>query len=663
MKKAAGLIGSMFGFAAGCGVTGTEAEDPSTDLQVDRMELASDGLPYFMSGQLGRIAAPIDDFGRVHEAIGNVLPSIAAELRVPAADLVATHTERDERGMTHVRLAQQKNGLRVVSGDLVLHISSDGVIRSVNGSVRDRALPATATVPATEAAQLALQATAEAASTARSELVYVVSNVDGELYLAWEVDVRGPAGVPVNDLVYVDALTGKVVDRHPQMFTVKNRTVRNGNNGAFPVANAPVIGTEAQPPTDPIGLAAFNNTGITYDCYKTLYNRDSYNGAGAALTSQVHVVFQFAPGQSTPNNAVWSAQDQMMAYGDGDGVQMTPLARALDVTAHELTHAVTSSTANLVYQNESGALNEGMSDIMGAVCEAWSAKAVTANTWLVGEEIWTPNTPGDALRYMATPTKDGSSPDYYPTRYTGTQDNGGVHLNSGIANLSFYLLSVGGKHPRNATASTVPPLGIERAGAIYQKALTGGYMTANTNFAQARTATETAANDLYPGTCAKTAVSLAWATVGVGAAVPADTTPPTVAITSPANGAKVTAGFDVQVNTSDNNCINKVELLIDGAVAQTVTTAPYNFTTDASLARGSHMIEVKSYDAFGSSSATATVQVGGGGTGTGGGDGGGDGDGPETDVTGGCSTGGNGAAGSLALMFAAVFALRRRRAR
>ena len=322
MMNARGLIGSMIGLAAGCGVTGGEADDPSAGFRVDRIEVAGDGLPYFVHGELGQVAAPVDEVARVHEAIAGVLPAIASTLGVPAADLVATRTDRDELGMTHVRLAQQKNGLRVVGGDVVLHLGADGTVRSVNSTARDRALTATPSLAAEDAARLAVTATQDPVAAARSELTYLVSNSDGELYLAWEVDVRGTGGALVNDLVYVDALTGRIVDRHPQVFTVKNRVVRNGNGGAFPVANAPVIGTEATPPTDPVALAAFTNTGVTYDCYKTLYNRDSYNNAGATLTSQVHVVFQTGPTTTSPNNAVWSAQDQMMAYGDGDGVQM-----------------------------------------------------------------------------------------------------------------------------------------------------------------------------------------------------------------------------------------------------------------------------------------------------------------------------------------------------
>jgi len=147
--------------------------------------------------------------------------------------------------------------------------------------------------------------------------------------------------------------------------------------------------------------------------------------------------------------------------------------------------------------------------------------------------------------------------------------------------------------------------------------------------------------------------------------VPADATPPTTAITAPANNASLKAGFQVQVNASDDQCINKVELLIDGALVQTLTAAPFNFTTDPNLAKGSHTIQVKTYDAFNASTANSTVEVTGPGTGagTGGGaaDDGGSGDG--NDVTGGCSTGGNGATGALALMLATMFVLRRRRTR
>ena len=656
--RQAGLFASILAAAALTGCVDLPTEG-STAIHADQIEVARDGIPYFLRGDLGQVTAPIDTLAQAQAAIAGVLPAIASRMGVPATDLVATRTERDDLGMTHVRLAQQKNGLRVVSGDVIVHIGADGTVSSVNGSARDRDLPATPSISSDDAAQAAVKATQDPVDAKHSELTYVVSNHDGELYLAWEVLVNGRDGALVQDLVYVDALTGNVVDRHPQLFTLKNRISRNGGGGAFPVANAPTIGTETAPPTDPVALAAFTNTGVTYDCYKTLFNRDSYNNLGATLTSEVHVVFPVGNGQTSPDNAVWSAQDMMMAYGDGDGVQMKQLAYALDVTAHELTHAVTSSTANLVYQDESGALNEGMSDIMASVCEAWKAGAVSAKTWQVGEDIWTPAVAGDALRYMDTPAKDGVSPDFYPDRYIGPDDFGGVHSNSGLANLSFYLLSAGGKHPRAKTTFTVPGVGIAKAGAIYQRALTTKF-TPNTTMAQARTLIETAAGELYPGTCAKLSAALAWATIGVGTA-PTDAVPPTVAITSPATGTKVTPGFQVQATAADDQCISKVELLIDGAVAQTLTAAPFTFTTDANLATGMHTIQVKSYDAFNQATANSMVTVGGGGAGTGGGNGGGN-DAPSNDVVGGCTTGGGNGGLGLGLGLGLLgLVLRRRR--
>jgi hypothetical protein len=278
---------------------------------------------------------------------------------------------------------------------------------------------------------------------------------------------------------------------------------------------------------------------------------------------------------------------------------------------------VTSQTANLTYQGESGALNEGMSDIMAAVCEAHTLGAVTARTWMVGEDIFTPNTPNDALRYMADPTADaalyppalGSSRDFYADRYTGTQDSGGVHLNSGIANLAFELLTMGGTHPHQKTTFTVPAIGIEKSGKIFERALTQGYFTSSTNFAQARTATEHAATDLYPTDASVTAaVSLAWAAVGVGMP-PADTSPPVVHITAPTDGATVTAGFTVDVTATDDKGVLRVELAIDGTTVGTSTTAPYTFTTDPALAVGAHTIKATAYDAINNASDSITVTL------------------------------------------------------
>jgi Zn-dependent metalloprotease len=417
-----------------------------------------------VAGKLGTVTPGFTDARALAEAMKDIGPMF----EVSATDLHAMQLDRDEIGMTHVQYAQTKNDLRVVGGDLVVHVDAFGVIRSVNGTARDHAMPdATPSINDDVAAGMALAANAyPSAEVAGSELVYVISTADDKPYLAWEVVVR--SGDITLERTYVDAHTGNIVDRRPEFFTARNRTVYDGHGGTYSPfgGNNTQVGTEASPPTEAVALAAYTNTGLTYDCYKTLFNRDSYDGAGGGLKSLVHVKFQISATQTTGNNAAWTGGQ--MVYGDGDGNQFTPLAAALDVTTHELTHGVTAATAKLAYQNESGALNEGMSDIMAATCEAWHDGAISGDTWLVGEDIFTPNTAGDALRYMNNPTKDaslyppalGGSRDWYADRYQGQEDSGGVHLNSGIPNLAFYLLVAGGTHPRGKTTFTVPGIGI-----------------------------------------------------------------------------------------------------------------------------------------------------------------------------------------------------------
>jgi Zn-dependent metalloprotease len=265
--------------------------------------------------------------------------------------------------------------------------------------------------------------------------------------------------------------------------------------------------------------------GTTYQCYYQNFGRDSYNNAGAQMRSTVHYSTNYT-------NAFWNGTQ--MVYGDSNGTQSAPLGKSLDVTVHELTHAVTSSESNLTYANESGALNEGLSDIFGAYCESWKRGwVVDAAVWMVGDDVWTPNVAGDALRYMANPTQDGSSKDYYPTRYVGTSDNGGVHWNSGIANLAFKLLTTGGTHPRGVTTTNVTGIGIQKAGQIFYKA-NRDLMTASTTFAQAKTYTEQAATQLGYTTAEVASVTAAWQAVGVGVATPPATS------TALTNGVAIT---------------------------------------------------------------------------------------------------------------------------
>jgi Zn-dependent metalloprotease len=473
------------------------------------------------------------DFGSTGPSLADALNRIAPIFRLQATDLVVKSTRVDEQGHTHIRYAQTKNGLPVVGGELIVHVDPDGRIYAANGSARDGETVASVARISGEAARAAaLESTVgrRLATEGDARLVYIRSEKDSRLKLAYEVVVTGEgAELPIRNHVFVSALTGAVEASITDIHTVLNRAVYSANNGStLPGTLKRSEGGAATGDTHVDDN--YGHLGTTYNCYKTNFNRDSYNNAGAQLKSTVHYSTSYT-------NAYWNGTQ--MVYGDSDGVQSAPLGKSLDVTVHELTHAVTSSESNLTYSGESGALNEGMSDIFGAYCESWNrAWTVDAAVWMVGDDVWTPATPGDALRYMANPTQDGSSKDYYPERYTGTSDNGGVHWNSGIANLAFKLLTTGGTHPRAKTTVNVTGIGIQKAGAIFYKANTD-LMTASTNFAQAKTYMETAAEQLYGvGAAEKASVTQAWQAVGVGGGT---TPPPTctapVALT---NGVTVT---------------------------------------------------------------------------------------------------------------------------
>jgi Zn-dependent metalloprotease len=274
------------------------------------------------------------------------------------------------------------------------------------------------------------------------------------------------------------------------------------------------------------GVDAHYGAGKVYDYYLNVLGRNGIDGAGGPrtltsidgttkfITSIVHFGSRF-------NNAFWTDSKNQMFYGDGDGTTFTPLV-TLDICGHEMTHGVTSRTAGLVYSDESGALNESWSDVFGTMVELYANGGVeTPTTWWIGEKAYTPSTSGDALRYMDTPHRAGNAgysadddPDHYSERYTGTSDNGGVHINSGIPNHVFYLVAKGGNHA-HIPGPFVTGIGADKAAKIWYKALTT-YMTSSTNFAGARAATLSAATSLYgAGSAEYNAVANAWAACGV----------------------------------------------------------------------------------------------------------------------------------------------------
>jgi thermolysin len=214
-------------------------------------------------------------------------------------------------------------------------------------------------------------------------------------------------------------------------------------------------------------------------------------------------------GNGFPGNLVFTSTGQNWSY----------LAGSLDVAAHELTHGVTESTSNLIYLNESGALNEAFSDIMGTSVEFFYQSVgagVGQADFLIGEDsIRTPSGTGlQGIRSMVSPIQFGD-PDHYSIRFTGTGDNGGVHINSGIPNHAFYLAVVGGTNRVSGlTVTGVGVANIEQMEKVFYRAFTL-LMPANATFSTARAATIQAARDLYPTGPVVNAVTQAWTAVGV----------------------------------------------------------------------------------------------------------------------------------------------------
>ena len=503
------------------------AKDPSSESKIHIKDSDEKGIPTFVTGELGQLGS-----GPKEKAAKDFLKSQRELLKMTGSeDFEVIGTHRDGLGHTHVRLQERLRGLPVYGAEYIVHADANGKVYAMNGRFAPDDLPRNPSVNGWSALENA--ASQAGVSNGRweevkADLVYVV-NDKGNAFLAWRGTVNHTDAEGVQrDVIYADATTGDLVVRDAKIHRARNRQTYNLNNGTS--LPGTLVMSETSAPSSDLSIAkAHEFAGVTYDYYSAIHARDSYNNAGATLRSSVHY-------SSNYNNAFWNGSQ--MVYGDGNGTLFGPFSRSLDVVAHELTHAVTEYSANLVYQNESGALNEASSDILGAAAEAWKYGLIDARTWKIGEDCYTPATSGDALRYMNNPTADGSSYDYYPERYTGTGDNGGVHINSGIANLAVYLMSVGGTHPRGKTTTVVTALdptqmtSLNMAAKIWYRALTT-YMTSSTNFAGARTATVQAATDLY-GATAAARVGDAWTAVGVGGTPPP---PGTVTLT---NGVAVT---------------------------------------------------------------------------------------------------------------------------
>jgi Zn-dependent metalloprotease/murein DD-endopeptidase MepM/ murein hydrolase activator NlpD len=496
------------------------------------IELGSQAVPFVLAGRL----SPRTKSDVANEAARALAENGAAYRKRYEDDFrPILRVAHDDRGQIHVRMQQTYRGLPVINGELVVHMDNSYIAGITGRFFPDIAIDTAPTLSLQRCSELAVASIAikqglDAAITSTGELSVYVARESDLSYLVYPVNIlyRNNSQLISGEQFLVDAHAGTIVARFPGVTHARSRTVYDaGETSDYHNLPGTFLFGESGPTTgaDSAERASYENAGIVYDFYQTVFGRDSWDGNGAELRSSVHFSYGVLGWLGPDTNAAWYGPQwvnpPLVVFGDGDLLHH-PLSEALDVVAHEWTHAVTSTTAQLIYASDSGALNEASSDILGESAEFWHG----GGDWTIGEDlpIW-PLT--DPLRWMNDPAKGTCNenktskpcPDYYPDRfYTGscvpTNDNDdcGVHSNSGIGNLFFYLLSVGGTHPRNKTAVIVPAIGINRARDLWYRALTG-YFVPDTTFAEARSLSIQAAKDATESA----AVALAWDAVGVTA--------------------------------------------------------------------------------------------------------------------------------------------------
>ncbi|MEJ6664208.1 MAG: M4 family metallopeptidase [Flavobacteriaceae bacterium] len=480
-----------------------------------------------------------------------------SELQLSAdSELVLIDQKQDDLGFTQDRYQQYYRGLEVEFGILKVHAKQGQMTAITNGTSRVDQLDVRPTISAQTAFNKALQHVGATrymwedqdnsrtlGYTRPAGTLLVLPTIPGTTaapQLVYKFDIYATAPLYRAD-VYINAQTGAYVFENKQIhhantpatgtslyngtvsFTADSfngsyrlqQTVDGGgiqtfdmNNGTN-YSNASDItssGTSFTATSSRTGVQAHYGAEQTHQYFAQKHSRNSYNDNGAVIRSYVSYSSNYV-------NAFWDGS--RMTYGDGDGVNYGPLV-SVDIVGHEIAHGVTEYSANLVYSYQSGALNESFSDIFGESIEQYASGN---NDWLMGDQIGAGGS-GGALRSMSNPNVFGDPDTYLGTNwYSGSGDNGGVHYNSGVQNFWFYLLSTGGTGTNDiGNDYDVAQIGMDKAAAIAYINL-ATYLSANSQYADARAGSIQAARDLYgEDSPEEIAVTNAWYAVGVGRA-------------------------------------------------------------------------------------------------------------------------------------------------
>jgi len=465
-------------------------------------------------------------------------------------------------GRVHERLKQVYKGVPVFGGQLVRQLDGRSIVTLSGRLYEDINLNVTPKISSGQAGDLAVQASAAGAHVHGEPVLYVLP-IGGGYKLAYRMEVR--SNWDIRD-VAVDAATGAIIYsrtrletdnaigrgtgvlgdtkkmsvnatsttyeavdslRPAQAFTLDfrgsvSRLNRFLDNGFL--FNSDIATDSDNVWTDAPTVDAHVYQGWVYDYYFKRHGRRGLDDKNLEIDGIVHPLARSEASRQSPdvinmfiNNAFFCC-DGLMMYGDGDGRSFNYMAGGLDVVGHEMSHVFTQYSSNLTYQDESGALNEAFSDIMGASIEFFFQPiggGPNKADWLIGEDV-TLTAPG-YIRSLNNPIAAGDPDHYSLRRFIGTStDNGGVHFNMTIATHAFYLAVAGGRNRISGVSVTgVGQNNIERMEKVFYRGWVF-LLGPNANFSDARAATLQAATDLYGSSSNERAqVLAAWTAVGV----------------------------------------------------------------------------------------------------------------------------------------------------
>ena len=604
----------------------------------------SDGLQAYISGTLS---------GKVNPSANTALNFLEENKDVlglsNSDNFKAVETFSDSYGNTYVKVNQLLGGLPIDGKVLTVSFGKAGTVSSLFGNVEN----SIRTITKLGSRHLTMD---EAVNKAAGQFTYdnlrqvpvtqrVVLLQNGKAYETYKVNIQYNTPQIGNWNVYVEAYSGKILKTDDNIrydgavtgsgtdvqgitrslnlyqsgstYQMKDTTkAMSGQILTYTARNAEtepgtLMTSSSTTVSDRAAVSAHYFAGVVYDFYKNVLNRNSLDNSGMTLTSTVHY-------GSSYNNAFWDGSQ--MVYGDGDGSEFTYFSGDLDVVGHEMTHGVTERTANMTYSYQPGALNESVSDIFGVLIETYDKYnvknggtwAFNASDWVVGDDIYTPGTSGDALRSLANPTLY-DQPDNMSNYVNTSSDNGGVHTNSGIPNKAAFLIA--------------QSIGCPETAAIYYKALTT-YFGASTDFAGSLDGLVQAATDIYGASSSEvTAVRNAYQSVGIGSGGSSNDTYEPNDTTATAYAIESGTTYNSYIYTSSDVDYYKLTTTGSGTIAVSLSNLPKDYdlylynssgTQVASSTNGSTTSESISYSAaagtyyikvIGYSSAYSTTQA------------------------------------------------------